>query len=83
MVNDKDIHTVLSLLPRQAIYYFCRANIPRALPSEDLQLQASEFGLKGNAFPSVETALNVAKQEAAADDVIFVGGSTFVVAEVV
>ncbi|MDR3705179.1 MAG: bifunctional folylpolyglutamate synthase/dihydrofolate synthase [Paludibacteraceae bacterium] len=83
MVNDKDIRTVLSLLPRQAIYYFCRANIPRALPSEDLQLQASEFGLKGDAFSSVQMALNTAKQEAAADDVIFVGGSTFVVAEVV
>lgn len=83
MVNDKDIHTVLGLLPRQAVYYFCRANIPRALPSEEMQRQAATFGLAGRAYPTVEAALDAAKREASADDVIFVGGSTFVVAEVV
>ncbi len=83
VVNDKDIQAMLSLLPAEATYYFCRADIPRALPAEELQQQAAGFGLQGKAYPSVAQALQQAKLEAAADDFIFVGGSTFVVAEVV
>ncbi|MDR1763106.1 MAG: bifunctional folylpolyglutamate synthase/dihydrofolate synthase [Dysgonamonadaceae bacterium] len=82
MVKDKDISAVLALLPRNAQYYFTQAAIPRALNSKDLQTQAAAFGLKGEIFASVATAFSAAKQSAAADDFIFVGGSTFVVTEV-
>jgi dihydrofolate synthase/folylpolyglutamate synthase len=83
MVNDKDIHTMLSLLPTQAVYYFCNADIPRALPAEELQSKASQCQLQGKAYGSVANALGNAKKDADNDDLIFVGGSTFVVAEVV
>jgi dihydrofolate synthase/folylpolyglutamate synthase len=83
MVNDKDIRKVLSLLPENATYYFCSPNLPRAMPAIELQKQAQEFGLKGDTYHSVSDALNVAKSKADVDDFIFVGGSTFVVAEVV
>lgn len=81
MVKDKDISKVLSLLPVNAEYYFCNAAIPRALPAAELAHVASEFHLHGTAFDSVQNALNAAKQAASDDDLIFVGGSTFVVAE--
>jgi dihydrofolate synthase/folylpolyglutamate synthase len=83
MVKDKDIAKVLSLLPKQAIYYFCNANIPRALPAEELSEQAEQFGLYGSWHPSVYSALEFAKQQAQPNDLIFIGGSTFVVAEIV
>lgn len=83
MVKDKDITKVLSLLPQQAIYYFCNADIPRALPADDLREKATQLGLKGNNYGSVKNAWLAAQQHATADDVIFIGGSTFVVAEVV
>lgn len=83
MVKDKDITKVLSLLPTEAHYYFCNANIPRALVSGDLQEQASLMGLHGNSYGSVKNAWLAAQQHATKDDVIFIGGSTFVVAEVV
>lgn len=83
MVNDKDVSAVLQLLPSSARYYFCKANIPRALPAEELMNQAAVFGLKGEAFSTVSAALSAAKANAKADDLIFVGGSTFVAAEVV
>ncbi|MCL2416988.1 MAG: bifunctional folylpolyglutamate synthase/dihydrofolate synthase [Bacteroidales bacterium] len=82
-VNDKDITTILSLLPKDAVYYFCKPNLPRALNEKDLQQQAQKFGLLGDAFPTVAEALEAAKKSADSDDLIFVGGSTFVVAEVV
>lgn len=83
MVNDKDISTILSLLPKDAKYYFCQANIPRALNVEDLALQAEKAGLKGEICFSVENALSTAKNKAQVTDLVFVGGSTFTVAEVI
>ena len=82
MVGDKDITSMLKLLPKDAIYYFCNAQIPRALPAEELKAKASEFGLKGNAYPSVADALEAAKRDSSENDFIFVGGSNFTVAEI-
>ncbi len=82
-VNDKSIDKVLELLPKTAQYYFCKANIPRALPVNELVVIAKKKGLRGIECASVRDALNKAKKIATKDDLIFVGGSTFVVAEVV
>jgi dihydrofolate synthase/folylpolyglutamate synthase len=83
MVNDKDISTILTLLPKTAIYYFCKANIPRALAADELALQAKNAGLNGNIYNSIAEALKSAKNIVNIDDLVFVGGSTFTVAEVV
>ncbi len=83
MVNDKDIYKILDLLPKNAIYYFCQPDIPRARPSVELRNEALKFNLNGDHYDSVEDALRSAKSNAQDDDLIFVGGSTFVVAEVV
>jgi dihydrofolate synthase/folylpolyglutamate synthase len=83
MVNDKDSTKVLSMLPTDAIYYFGRPDIPRGLEALVLQQQALAFGVKGSVFSSVQLALATAKKTAGANDLVFVGGSTFVVAEVV
>lgn len=82
VVNDKDVSSVLPLLPKKAIYYFCKPNIPRGLNAEDLK-NIFIAGFVGNAYNSVEDALKAAKQNAAKEDVIYVGGSTFVVAEII
>lgn len=82
MVSDKDIDAVLALLPPSAVYYFTQAAIPRALPVGELALKAGHFGLTGKTYPSVREALETAKKESRPEDLIFVGGSTFVVAEV-
>lgn len=81
-VQEKSIDKILALLPREAEYYFTRASVPRALDAEVLAQKASEFGLKGRIIPDVKAALEAAKAEAGSKDMIFVGGSTFVVAEV-
>jgi len=83
MVNDKDISKVLSMLPTNAMYYFCRPDIPRGLEAEIIKEQAVAFGLHGEAYPNVKAALSAAQQQAKKNDLVFVGGSTFVVAEVV
>ncbi len=83
MVSDKDISSVLKLLPVDAIYYFCKANIPRALNAGELANQAKPFNLEGKVYETVKEALSAAKQNAAKDDLIFIGGSNFTVAEVV
>ncbi len=83
MVKDKDISKVLSLLPKHAVYYFCNADIPRALPADELAVIANQMNLRGKAYGSVANALKAAQEQAETDDVIFIGGSTFVVAEVV
>jgi dihydrofolate synthase/folylpolyglutamate synthase len=83
MVNDKDISTILKMLPKSATYYYCKANIPRALDAEELMKKANAFGLKGNTYSSVKAALEAAIDDTKANDLIFVGGSTFVVAEVI
>lgn len=82
MVNDKDIREVLHLLPKLAQYYFCKASIERAMPTEKLQELASESQLEGLAFDSVAEAIEQAQKNATKDDFIFIGGSTFVVAEI-
>ena len=81
-VNDKDLGQVLALLPKEAIYYFAKADIPRGLDAGKLKNQAAIFGLKGKAYSSVPNALKAAKRAAGTKDLIFVGGSIFVVAEV-
>ncbi len=81
-VNDKDVSSILKLLPKDAIYYFTKASVPRALPENELKLKAEEMGLKGNSFSTVKEAITAAKEKAKANDLIFIGGSTFVVADV-
>ncbi len=81
-VKDKDPVSLLELLPRRAQYYFAKANIPRGMESEQLKATASEFHLKGEAYASVQSAFESAKAAAQKDDLIFVLGSIFVVAEV-
>ncbi len=83
MVNDKDIAGVLNLLPRDAIYYFTKASIPRALDEKQLLKMAAFFKLEGSSYPTVADALEAARKNATAEDLIFVGGSTFVVAEAI
>jgi len=83
MVSDKDHGPVLALLPKNATYYYCRPDIPRGLAAEDMREKAKEQGLEGAAYPSVALALEATKANARAEDIIFIGGSTFVVAEVV
>lgn len=82
MVNDKEIGKILPLLPKTAHYYFCQPSIPRALPVETLDAKASDFGLKGTPYHTVAEAYQAARNIAALEDVIFIGGSTFVVADV-
>ncbi len=82
MVKDKDITQILKLLPASAIYYFTQAQIPRALPSEEMKNIATSFGLKGEAFANVNQALNKAKNTAHKDDLIIICGSVFLVGEV-
>ena len=81
-VNDKDIDSILKLLPADAAYYFCKASIPRALDEKILIEKAKRNNLIGCSFSTVAEALKAAKMNAKTDDLIFVGGSTFVVAEV-
>lgn len=83
MVKDKDISAVLALLPKNAIYYFCQPQLERALPAEELARQAATYQLNGSVFTSVKLALTAAKNKANKEDLIFIGGSTFVVAEVI
>ena len=83
MVEDKEVSKVFDLFPSDAIYYFCKANIPRGMDAHLLQSNAAAFNLKGEAYASVALALNAAKENATNKDLIFVGGSTFTVAEVV
>jgi dihydrofolate synthase/folylpolyglutamate synthase len=83
LVADKEREHLLKLLPADAVYYFCKARIPRALDQHVLAAEARIAGLKGKAYSSVRKAYAAARTAAAADDLIFIGGSTFVVAEVV
>jgi dihydrofolate synthase/folylpolyglutamate synthase len=80
-VNDKDLSSVLPLLPENATYYFTKASVPRALNEEELKKQAMLYGLKGASYPTVRTAMKAAYSAASSTDLIFVGGSTFIVAD--
>ena len=83
MVNDKDINSVLKILPKDAVYYFCKASIPRAMDENILAEQARANGLQGDTYQTVAEAYAAARTNAAPDDMIYIGGSTFVVAEVI
>lgn len=80
-VNDKDINSMLEILPQDALYYFCSAKVPRSLAAEDLYKIADAFGLRGEVIIDPNKALMAAREAANKQDLIFVGGSTFVVAE--
>ncbi len=81
MVNDKDIRGVLPLLPRDADYYFTQASVRRALPADEMVRLGREAGLRGMAYPDVPTAVRAAQKESLPEDFIFVGGSSFIVAD--
>lgn len=81
-VGDKAVTDILKLLPKSAQYYYCKPNIPRGKNVHELYEEACELGLNGQCYNSVTDALQAAKSKAKSDDLIFVGGSTFVVAEV-
>ncbi|WP_294610035.1 folylpolyglutamate synthase/dihydrofolate synthase family protein [uncultured Bacteroides sp.] len=81
MVNDKDIRGVLALLPKDAEYYFTKASVKRALPEKELAQLASEAGLQGDCYPDVPSAVHAAQEKSLPEDFIFVGGSSFIVAD--
>jgi len=82
VVNDKDLSQILPLLPKKAIYYFCKPNMPRGLEADLLNQKGKDFELFGSSYDSVRTAYEAAQEQANPDDLIYVGGSTFVVAEI-
>lgn len=82
VVLDKNLSEILPMFPQKATYYFCKPNISRGLSADELQKQANVFGFKGRVFDSVNQALEESKVNASKEDVIYVGGSTFVVAEI-
>ena len=82
MVSDKDVDAVLSMMPKDAFYYFTQASVRRAMPAEELGKRAlSIFNFKCSIFNDVKTAFLAAKKEASSEDIIYIGGSTFVVAD--
>lgn len=80
-VKDKDIHEALALLPKDAVYYFCNAQIQRALPAADLKAEAGKAGLNGNAYPTVTEAVTAAKEHMNNTDALLITGSFFIVGE--
>ena len=83
VVSDKKLEEIFTLFPENAIYYFCKPNIPRGLPEEVLHEKAKEFNLFGKKYSSVKLALKSALLNANQQDIVYVGGSTFVVAEII
>ncbi len=83
VVDDKNVESILSILPKQAKYYFTKAQIPRALDQNIMKEKASKYNLKGECFEKINLAVEAAKKNTKPNDLIFIGGSTFVVAEVV
>lgn len=83
VVSDKKLEEILPMFPKNAKYYFCKPNITRGLSEDLLQLKAKEFGMIGEVFSSVNQAFEKAKEEAQLSDLIYIGGSTFVVAEII
>ena len=83
VVSDKDLNSVLPLFPKHAIYYFSKPDVPRGLNSDELQQKAAAFSLEGKNFKKISEAFDAAKTAANAEDLIFIGGSTFVVAEII
>ncbi len=83
MVKDKDISQVLSLMPKEASYYFCQADSYRAMPATELEALAQSYGLRGQAIPNVNDAFEQARKNAGRDDIIWVGGSLYVLGDLV
>src|SRR5690606_20441366 len=83
VVNDKDLEEILPLFPKKATYYFCSPNVSRGLDVKILQAKAKDFNLNGKIYSSVAEAYGKAMQNADKEDVVFIGGSTFTVAEVI
>ena len=83
VVNDKDLNSIIDLLPKNATYYFCKPDIPRGLDAEELMVMLNNYGLKGEAYSSVNEAYKSALNNASTNDFVFIGGSTFVVAEII
>ena len=83
VVNDKDVDSILPYLPKTATYFLAKPNVPRGLDADDLSKKLTSEGFNCKTFPSIPAALAFAKEVAQPDDMIYVGGSTFVVAEVV
>ena len=81
VVNDKELDGILSLFPKEALYYYCRPDIPRGLDARVLQEKGESIGLKGEVYGTVKKAFAAAQEKASSEDLIYVGGSTFVVAE--
>ena len=81
MVSDKDIRSVLSMMPHEARYYFTQASVRRAMPAEDIAALGREARLEGSVYPTVTEAFAAARTNAKSNDAIFIGGSTFVVAD--
>ena len=81
MLDDKDIYNIMSMLPKNATYYFTKANTKRALPEQSLMVFGQQFGLNGSSYPDVASAYSAAIKVAEKEDFIFVGGSNYVVAE--
>lgn len=82
MVKDKAHYKVLAKLPKDAYYFFCQADQPRSMPANALKNLAAELGLQGEVIENVNEALQAAEKKATKEDLIFIGGSTFVVAEI-
>jgi dihydrofolate synthase/folylpolyglutamate synthase len=83
MVSDKNPQKIMKLLPSHAIYYFTKADIPRSMNEHILREMAWEIGLKGKSYPESTLALDAARENANPEDVIFIGGSTFLVGELI
>lgn len=81
-VNDKDLDSILPLFPKSAKYYFSKPNVPRGMEATDLYYKAKDYSLYGKAFTTVENALKAAQRVAKQNDLIYIGGSTFTVAEI-
>ena len=81
MVSDKDISAVLEMMPKNAVYYFTQASIKRAMPAKELKEKATGYSLQGESYPTVKEALAAAVEESGTNDFIFVGGSCFIVAD--
>ena len=82
VVNDKDLNGILPLFPKNGRYYFCKPNLPRGLDAKILATKATAFGLMGEVYNSVSVAYAAARADAVPTDFIYIGGSTFVVAEI-
>jgi len=83
VVNDKDLNSIIDLLPKNATYYFCKPDIPRGLDAEELKVILNNYGLQGEAYGSVNEAYKNALNSSGTNDFVFIGGSTFVVAEII